>query len=259
MIDLSQLPLGKGLIGFGFLAIMLAAERLFPAVSIRKAAARLWRNFGLAAINLVLSPLIIVPVSALTAHWSLGWRPQWMSGTVGLALDLFLLDGWIYFWHRINHVVPVLWRFHEVHHLDETLDASSALRFHFGEVLLSACLRALVIFVFAIQLSSVIVFETLVLLLTIFHHSNLHLPESLERVLSAVIVTPGLHWVHHHALGRDTDSNYATILSFWDLLFASRSGTRRSPEMKIGVEGREDVSLPRLLIRPFQRLFASAR
>ncbi len=189
----------------------------------------------------------------------LGWRPLWWSGGPGLLLDLILLDGWIYGWHRINHVVPLLWRFHEIHHLDEHLDASSALRFHFGEVILSAFVRAAVIFILNIPLSSVLVFETLLLVVTVFHHSNLRLPQALERALSKVIVTPGLHWVHHHAKREDTDSNYATILSVWDLVFASRSASTRWPAMKIGVEGNSDASLPRLIIKPFQSLFKSSK
>lgn len=252
MIDLTHLPLGKGVIGFGALVLMLIAERLYPAVRVREELTRLGRNFGLAALNLILSPLIVVPISALAAQWAFDWRPLWWSGVPGLALDLLLLDLWIYVWHRVNHVLPFLWRFHAVHHLDEHLDASSALRFHFGEVLLSALVRAGVIFVLAIPLSSVVVFETLLLVFTIFHHSNLRIPAAVERAISLVIVTPSLHWVHHHAKRADTDSNYATLLSFWDLLFKSRSGTKRFPTMKIGVEGLADLPLLGLILRPFQ-------
>ena len=76
-------------------------------------------------------------------------------------LDLLLLDCWIYWWHRINHRLPLLWRFHEVHHLDEMLDTTSALRFHFGEVVLSSFVRAGLIFMLAMPLASVVVFEVL--------------------------------------------------------------------------------------------------
>jgi sterol desaturase/sphingolipid hydroxylase (fatty acid hydroxylase superfamily) len=253
VIDLSQLPLGKGAIGFAVLVVVMIAERVFPAVALREEMARLGRNFGLATLNLILSPLIVVPVSALAAHWAFSWRPLWWSGGVGLVLDLLLLDCWIYGWHRLNHIMPLLWRFHEVHHLDEHLDATSALRFHFGEVLLSALVRASVIFLFAIPLSSVVVFEILLLAFTIFHHSNLRMPAAVDRALSIFVVTPSLHWVHHHARRADTDSNYATLLSFWDLLFASRSATKRFQAMKIGVEGISDIPLFRLIVRPFRR------
>ena len=137
-----------------------------------------------------------------------------------------------------------------MHHLDETLDASSALRFHFGEVLLSSLVRAVVIFAAGVPFTSVVVFETVLALSAIFHHSNLRLPGWLERPLSFVIVTPSIHWVHHHAIRADTDSNYAAGLSVWDRLFGSRSATIRTAEMPIGVEGRRERDLPGLLKRP---------
>jgi sterol desaturase/sphingolipid hydroxylase (fatty acid hydroxylase superfamily) len=170
----------------------------------------------------------------------------------GLGLDLLLLDFWIYWWHRANHEIQLLWRFHSVHHLDQTLDTSSALRFHFGEVLLSACVRGLVIVVLDLPLASVLLFEAAVLASAIFHHSDARLPAGLEKALSRVIVTPSIHWVHHHALRADTDSNYGTIFSFWDPMFRSRSRTERRPDMPIGVEGMRDRSLPGLIATPLR-------
>jgi len=79
------------------------------------------------------------------------------------------------------------------------------------------------------------------------------LPAGLERALSFVVVTPSIHWVHHHAIRADTDSNYSTLLSVWDRLFASRSATQRSPDMPIGVEGGHDRGLVALVRRPFRR------
>jgi sterol desaturase/sphingolipid hydroxylase (fatty acid hydroxylase superfamily) len=76
------------------------------------------------------------------------------------------------------------------------------------------------------------------------------LPGWLERPMSFVIVTPSIHWVHHHAIRTDTDSNYAAGLSVWDRLFGSRSATIRTAEMPIGVEGRRERDLPGLLKRP---------
>jgi sterol desaturase/sphingolipid hydroxylase (fatty acid hydroxylase superfamily) len=240
----------KGLVLIGALAFFLALERIYPMARLAGGLRRVGRNLSLAGVNAVLSWLVVVPVSAFAAQWALGWRPEWWSGWTGLALDLLILDCWIYWWHRANHELPFLWRFHEVHHLDETLDASSALRFHFGEVLLSSLVRAVVIFAAGVPLTSVVVFETVLALSAIFHHSNVRLPGWLERPMSFVIVTPSIHWVHHHAIRTDTDSNYAAGLSVWDRLFGSRSATIRTAEMPIGVEGRRERDLPGLLKRP---------
>jgi len=268
----ATLVAAKGAIAAVWFALVFAAERLRPAAPRPDAAAESWpprlpvpreggwarlgRNLALWLVNTVLSPLVVLPLTAWAAGrgLDLGLRPPWWSGWGGLVADLLLLDVLIYWWHRANHRLPLLWRFHAVHHLDGFLDTTSALRFHFGEVLLSALARAAVIVALGIPLASVLAFEALLLAATIFHHSNLRLPAGLERALAGVIVTPSIHWVHHHAVRRDTDSNYATILSLWDPLFRSRSATPRTRDMKIGVEGQGEECLAALLSRPFRRV-----
>ena len=230
------------------LVFLFALERVFPAVNNSWQPMRMVKNFSVAFINFLLGPLIVLPLSVYVSTHGLGLRPSWWN----MAFDLLLLDAWIYAWHRLNHLLPFLWRFHEVHHLDETLDTTTALRFHFGEVVLSALVRAALIWMLAIPLFTVAVFETLVVLAALFHHSNLKLPSALESWVSKLIVTPRLHWVHHHALREDTDSNYATVLSVWDMLFRSRSKNARRQDMKMGVAGKPDRSLLELLLSPFQ-------
>jgi sterol desaturase/sphingolipid hydroxylase (fatty acid hydroxylase superfamily) len=235
------------------LVVLMVLERAFPMVQVRSNLNRLIRNFSFAGINFLLGPLIVIPVTALAAGHASHWQPEWWSGWTGLALQLLILDCWIYFWHRVNHVVPFLWRFHEVHHLDETLDASSALRFHFGEVVLSSLVRAVFIIILGMPISTVVIFETLVTMAAIFHHSNIKLPDRLEKLLSLIIVTPSVHWVHHHAKRSDTDANYSTILSIWDQLFGSVALGARTSDMLIGVEGAKEQKLLRLILRPFYR------
>ena len=230
------------------LVLVLLLERAFPVVKLRNQLTRLFKNFSLAGLNIILSPFIVVPVTLFAAKWQASWRPEWVTGIV---VDLVLLDCWIYFWHRANHAIPMLWRFHQVHHLDENLDVSSALRFHFGEVVLSSLVRAFVILLLAVPLTSVVVFEVLVTVAAMFHHSNIRIPPWLEKPLSYFIVTPSIHFVHHHALRADTDSNYASGLSVWDRIFGSRSDHTRSLDMAMGVEGLRDVSLVSLILRPF--------
>ena len=249
-----------------WLALFFAAERMLPAAAEpaetgpAEGPAQGWgrwrrvaRNLSLWLVNLPLSLLVVVPVTQWSSATAPAWRPEWWSGWGGLLLDLLLLDFLIYWWHRANHGWPPLWRFHAVHHLDRFLDSTSALRFHFGEVFLSALARAAAILALGFPLASVLVFETLLLLATIFHHSNLRLPGALERALSWIVVTPSIHWLHHHRVRRDTDSNYATILSLWDRLFGTRNPGRRRPEMAIGVEGEEEETAGALLLRPFKR------
>ena len=246
----------------------------------RDAFARLFRNFGLAGINGVLSVLVIIPLTlwasgevTLPAPPLFGAAPldmitvfiasiqafnsQWRAdqGVYWLVVDLIILDFWIYWWHRANHTIPFLMRFHQVHHLDRHLDTTTALRFHFGEVFLSALVRCLVIIAFSIPFFHIVVFETLVLILPIFHHANIRLPAKIDHMLSKVIVTPSWHFVHHHAVRADTDSHYGVTLTLWDRLFKSHHHQRRTPDMVIGLEGyRRDLSFRRLVSIPFSRI-----
>lgn len=252
MSDPQTLTIAKGLAVAAWIVLILTAERVAPAVVRRGGWSRILRNAGLFAVNIGLSRLAVLPITVIATSMTLDWRPDWMSGAWALLADLLILDLWIYFWHRANHTVPFLWRFHEIHHLDEFLDASSAVRFHAGEVLMSAGVRAVVIVLLDIPLSSVLAFEALVLVAAVFQHSNVRLPARLEKALSMVIVTPSIHWVHHHAVRQDTDSNYGTALSVWDRIFATLSPTARSPEMTIGVERLHDTGFLALLIRPFR-------
>jgi len=249
------LPYKSAAVGLFFVLFFLA-ERLAPAATTARGWfgdwPRLLKNGGLFALNAGLSLLVVLPLTAWAAGFEVGIRPAWWRGWTGLALDVLMLDFWIYWWHRANHAAPLLWRFHEVHHLDRFLDTSSAVRFHFGEVLASAAVRAVVIVLLGIPFTTVIAFEGLVLIAAIFQHSNLRLPAWLERPLSFAIITPSIHWVHHHAVRADTDSNYGTLLSVWDRVFGSLGATARTPDMEIGAPGRREKGFLGLLASPLQ-------
>jgi len=261
-----MIPMASGLILKNvllacWLALALTSENIRPAAAVPLPLAgygaawfRRWgRNAALALSTAALAALFVWPITLWACQHPLWHRPEGWN-YLSLPVDLLLLDLWIYWWHRANHRLPPLWRFHEVHHRDQFLDASTALRFHMGEVAISACVRALVIMALAIPLWTLLVFETLVSAAAIFHHANWRLSPSLENRLARLIITPGLHWVHHHARQADTDSTYGTIFSFWDRLFGSSSRMRRAPLMPIGVAGEKDASLWALFALPFRRI-----
>lgn len=232
-------------------AVLALGERLAPAAPRppNSDAPRLIRNLGLWGANTLMSPFITVPIGVAAASFQLWTRPE--LGWAGIILDLLILDLWTYAWHRANHEWPLLWRFHRVHHLDRFLDTTSAVRFHPGEVLLSALARAPLIVLADIQLLSLLVFDALVLIAALFHHSNVKLPPRLEAVLRLIVVTPSHHWVHHHIVREDTNSNYATLLTVWDRIFSSWSKTARSPDMPIGAGQTPDKPLAQLALAPF--------
>ena len=176
-----------------WLLLLLGAEQLLPETTRPADERRVRRNVGLWLVNTVMSVVIILPLSAWAAHLGPDWRPAWWSGAGGLILDLLILDELIYLWHRANHEIPLLWRFQEIHLLDGFLHTISAVRFHFGEVLLSTGFRAAVIIALDMPFASIVVFEALVLLAAVLHHSNLLLPAPLERALGWLVVKPAIH------------------------------------------------------------------
>ena len=236
------------LISFG---LLFCAERFFPRDLRTEPKQRLFKNIAFWPIAAVLSIIIILPVTHEAAQWHLWERPLVLQSVL---LDIILLDAFIYFWHRALHEVPFLWRFHQVHHHDRMLDTTTALRFHFGELTLSAMVRAIFIMLLAIPFTSVLWFEGGVLIAALFHHSNIKLPGKLEGFLSRIIITPSIHWVHHHAKRADTDANYGTILSVWDPIFRTRSSFKRTDEMSIGIEEiPNDLPFWKLLTVPFKK------
>ena len=239
-----------------FVAAWFAAffllERLRPAAPAPTTKCRLISNGVFGLLLFVISPLIVLPLTALANDHALWERAPVLTNWPGLLLDILLLDLWTYWIHRAYHEFAPMRRLHRSHHLDEHLDTTSAVRFHTAEVALSASLRMIPIVILAIPFRHVVIFETVLLTATLFHHSNVSLPPKLEKALSRIIVTPSIHWVHHHAVRQDTDSNYAGVFSLWDPLFGTRSRTKRTPEMKIGFEGVGERSLLGLLLDPFR-------
>jgi sterol desaturase/sphingolipid hydroxylase (fatty acid hydroxylase superfamily) len=224
-----------------------------PARPRYRDASRHARNLGLWLSTVALSPLLTAPVAAFATQTNLWTRMTLPHDGWMIVADLLLLDLWIYGWHRANHEWPLLWRFHEVHHRDAFLDASSGVRFHPGEVMLSALARAPLIIALDVPLASVLAYDAFVTFAALFHHSNVRIPPRMEAAMRHVIVTPSHHWVHHHAVRADTDSNYGTVLTAWDRLFGSWNVTQRTPEMCIGAENAPELSLVGLLLQPFRR------
>jgi sterol desaturase/sphingolipid hydroxylase (fatty acid hydroxylase superfamily) len=134
-----------------------------------------------------------------------------------LVLALVLLDGWMYLWHRANHTIPFLWRFHRMHHSETEMDVTTATRFHLGEHISASLLRAGLIPLLGFEVWQLIVYDTLLIVISMLHHANISLGQY-DRWLRWLIVTPDMHKVHHSSWRPETDSNYSTVFSAWDRL-----------------------------------------
>lgn len=184
------------------------------------------RNVALALANSALTAVVFAGAWAMVAAWTeqrsfglLNWMncpPLWHAAGAVLALDF-----WTYWWHRMNHRIPFLWRFHRAHHSDAQMDVTTASRFHTGEILFSNCLRIPLIGLLGIHLWELVLYETALLAVIQFHHANIGLPRRLDQALRSLIVTPAMHKVHHSRWQPETDSNYSSLLSVWDRVFRS--------------------------------------
>ncbi len=241
--------------------LLFVWERFRP---LRRATRPLLTRLG---VNVVISSLAMatagVAVRPVVSH-ALAWTS---SDRVGLlaALGLPALGRWVaavlfldlgfYYWHRANHAWPMLWRFHNVHHVDPDLDVSTALRFHLGEVAFSAAFRALQVLLIGPPFLAYMAYEIAFQANTLFHHSNVRLPLGLERALNLVLVTPRMHGVHHSHVRGETNSNYSVVFPWWDWLHRSLVLAIRQREITIGIPGYsrpEDNRVFALLTMPFR-------
>jgi sterol desaturase/sphingolipid hydroxylase (fatty acid hydroxylase superfamily) len=141
--------------------------------------------------------------------------PSWLE----CLIALLLFDLWMYIWHCWNHTCSFLWFFHKFHHRDRRMDCTTALRFHFGEIFLSSLVRLLILFTLGMELYQFVIYELVMFPVIAFHHSNVRVPDWLDRLITPILASPSLHRVHHSVVIEETNSNYGTIFSFWDRVF----------------------------------------
>ena len=178
---------------------------------------------------------------------------------ISVIFTIIFLDFIIYWQHVIFHRVPILWRLHRVHHSDDFLDVSSALRFHPIEILLSYGIKFFFIFLLGASSSGVLIFEIILNGCAIFNHSNIYLPRAVDQTLRKFLVTPDFHRIHHSVVREETDSNFGFNISLWDYLFKTyrTRGFEEDENYEIGVptiRNEKKHWLHKLLWQPFVKV-----
>ncbi len=215
------------------LLLVYAAEHLWPqrhgAISLRHDGV----NLGIGILNLVL-----IAAAGYGLQQLFGWMEMREAGllhnvslpaVVAGTISFIVLDGVMYFWHRANHRLPLLWRFHAFHHGDEGMNSTTAVRFHAVELGLSYVVRLPVFLLLGITAELLAMYNIVFSAVVILHHSAVRIPPSLNRVLRLFIVTPGLHRIHHSTRFQETDSNFGSVLPWWDVLFGTRVSKPAGP------------------------------
>jgi sterol desaturase/sphingolipid hydroxylase (fatty acid hydroxylase superfamily) len=240
------------------LSLAVAVQHWRP----HRALAGSWRaNGGLWALNASVLGIVCAGCACTVSRWASdggvgllnqGAVPLWVAVPVSvLAMDLVS-----YGWHRANHRLPLLWRFHQAHHSDPDYTVTTALRFHPGELLLALPVRLLAVALVGVPIVGVIVFEVVFAFANFCEHGNIDLPLKLEQALGRAVITPALHRRHHSREARLLDTNYGTIFSLWDRLLGSYGESRSDVQVDTGLPGLEgDLGTMRILALPARGVF----
>jgi sterol desaturase/sphingolipid hydroxylase (fatty acid hydroxylase superfamily) len=218
------------------------------------------RNLVVAATAALSVSLLEVPVALAVAR--IAERKRWgvlrrlpLPPALRTLLAIALLDYTIYVWHVLAHRTPLLWRFHVVHHIDRDLDATTALRFHVGEMTLSVPYRALQVALIGASPLAFSIWQTLFGASILFHHANVRLSPELERRLEKFIMTPRLHAIHHAEDERFENANWSSGLVLWDRLHGTLRSEGAQNDVTIGLpayRSEADATLEKIFVSPFQ-------
>lgn len=225
---------------------------------------RLKINFALTGIDILVVRIFFGAAAVGAAQfaeekgWGLFNYLQWWEG-LEIVLCVIILDFMIYIQHVVVHMVPFFWRFHIVHHSDLDLDVSSGLRFHPIEIMGSMLFKLGLVFALGPLPIAVLIFEAILNGMAQFSHSNITLPEKLDRLLRYVVVTPDMHRIHHSIEKEETNSNFGFNLSIWDRFLGTyvHEASKPQPRIIIGVtqfRTSDEVSLKNLLKMPFREI-----
>jgi sterol desaturase/sphingolipid hydroxylase (fatty acid hydroxylase superfamily) len=257
-----QLARGVGLAAAVVLG--LALERWRPHGRLRPA----WgTNLGLWAVDTLVMAVVCGACGWVVAAWAAGhglgllaWVGAGPWAAAGVAL--LGLDAVSYLWHRANHQVPLLWRFHQVHHSDASFHVTTALRFHPGELLLALPVRLAAIVALGVPPEGVLLFELVFGVANLLEHGNFDLPRRLEPVARRLFITPALHRAHHASNWRELDTNFGTVLSTWDRLLGTFHVSEPDRRVVTGLPDWPRLEAPVLagsLLLPFARRRNRAR
>lgn len=196
-------------------------------------------NFAIATLNALISSVLTLGALSVLGYV----RPYW-QGLKGLienpvmasAVMVVCFDLWSYVWHRLNHAVPLLWRFHRFHHSDEAMDVTTGFRFHPIEIMLSELFRFPVYLLLGMGAFEIMLYNLLSFPIILMHHSNIALPARLDGLLSILIPSPNVHRLHHSVQWAESNTNFGSMLSVWDRLFGSLVWRENLTSLRLGVK-----------------------
>lgn len=259
MFNISE-SLIKFLLFWGVLLFFLSLELLVPYRPSSVSKIKRWiNNLALTLFNSILINLIFSTAIVLTATYVQTYKMgvlNMVQAPMGLKIlvTVAFMDFMLYVWHLLNHEMPLLWRFHRVHHSDINMDVSTATRFHIGELTISAVIKISLILFLGASPMGVLIFESVLVLCAQFHHSSLKVPEWFETLWWIFFVPPSMHRIHHSVIIKERDTNYGTIFSLWDRFLGTLLTNVDQAKICIGVgayQKPDKLNFHQLLAMPF--------
>lgn len=248
----AQLNVVRAVVFVVVMGLVLGLQQLAPHGRLRAS----WRvNGGLWLVNVLVVSVVCGGCAFSAAQWAAREGVGFLHWTgaawwIALPASVVVLDAVSYAWHRANHRVPMLWRLHQVHHSDPTFTASTGVRFHPGELLLSLPVRLGAVVLLGASVEAVLAFEAAFTVANLVEHGDINLLPRSERVLGRVLVTPALHRRHHTRVGPARDTNFGTIFSGWDRLLGTYTPSDSATVVDTGLPGLDRVTLTEALALP---------
>lgn len=245
---------------FGGMVLMFLIEGVIPRrVAQTDQTSRWLSNIGLALFNhffIIFYSLIVIqlvstfqPESPLLQHFKISDLPAFFI----VLITMEFISYWI---HRAFHRIPLLWRIHMVHHTDTEVDVTTSHRHHPFEPMINTLILTPILFALGAPVIVLVLYSLLNKAISLISHSNIVLPEKLDKVLRLFVITPDFHRMHHSSEKKYTDSNYSLIVPWFDYLFntATSKPYREIPTMELGLKtlrSTKDNRLDKLFLTPF--------
>lgn len=159
------------------------------------------------------------------------WPHHWPLIIQGLMM-LFISDFFRYWIHRFCHTFPFLWRFHAVHHALKKLYWLNTTRIHPGEKILQLIWEVGPFICIGVSKEVIALHLVLYGLNGFLRHSNIDMKFG---PLNYILSTNELHRWHHSKIINESNANYGSDTSLWDLLFGTFFWPKHSKVEEIGV------------------------
>ena len=171
-------------------------------------------------VRLFFSLVVFFPLLGLLVPFNIFSFSSWdVHPVVNFFICFLLIDFFHYVLHRLHHSIPLLWRFHRLHHSDKDVDVMTSWLHHPFEAISIYFLITFMYVMFDIPLEFIYTYSIIFILHVAFTHTKMYVPDHIDRWLRYFIVTPNAHRLHHSIDIKEGNSNFGQIFLFWDVLF----------------------------------------